>query len=55
MKGPGSIVNASSISSLAGNPYSTAYSSSKWAVIELSKGAAGEAGPKGIRVNAIAP
>lgn len=55
MKGPGSIVNASSISGLAGNPYSTAYSSSKWAVIGLSKGAAGEAGSKGIRVNAIAP
>lgn len=55
MKGPGSIVNASSISGQAGNPFGTAYSSSKWAVIGLSKGAAGEVGGRGIRVNAIAP
>lgn len=55
MKGPGSIVNAASISGQAGNPFGTAYSSSKWAVIGLSKGAAGEVGSRGIRVNAVAP
>lgn len=55
MKGPGSIVNASSISGQAGNPFAVAYSASKWAVIGISKGAAGEVGDRGIRVNAIAP
>jgi 3-oxoacyl-[acyl-carrier protein] reductase len=55
IRGPGSIINSSSISGQAGNPFGTAYSASKWAVIGLSKGAAGEVGDRGIRVNAIAP
>ncbi|KAL4801526.1 dehydrogenase [Aspergillus unguis] len=55
MKGPGAIVNAASISGQAGNPFAVPYSVSKWGVIGLTKGAAGEVGSKGIRINAVAP
>ncbi|KAK6384746.1 hypothetical protein LTS17_002309 [Exophiala oligosperma] len=55
MKGPGSIVNAASISGQMGNAYASAYATSKWAVIGLTKSAAQEVGPRGIRVNAVAP
>lgn len=55
MKGPGSIINAASISGQMGNAHSAAYSTSKWAVIGLTKSAAQEVGHRGIRVNAVAP
>jgi NAD(P)-dependent dehydrogenase (short-subunit alcohol dehydrogenase family) len=55
MKGSGAIVNAASISGQMANPFATAYSVSKWGVIGLTKGAAGEFGSRGIRVNAVAP
>jgi 3-oxoacyl-[acyl-carrier protein] reductase len=55
MKGPGAIVNAASISGQMANPFATAYSVSKWGVIGLTKGAAGEVGSRGIRVNSVAP
>ncbi len=51
----GSIINLSSIVGITGNPGQLVYSASKGAVISLTKTAAKELGPMGIRVNAIAP
>lgn len=51
----GSIVNISSIVGVTGNEGQIAYSASKGAVISLTKTAAKELAPLGIRVNAIAP
>lgn len=51
----GSIINISSIVGTNGNPGQIAYSASKGAVISLTKTAAKELAPQGIRVNAIAP
>lgn len=51
----GSIVNISSIVGLEGNPGQLVYSASKGAVAALTKTAAKELAPKGIRVNAVAP
>ena len=48
--GGGSIVNISSTAGLQGQPYLGAYVASKWAVRGLSKTAAIDLGPKGIRV-----
>ncbi|KAK5062757.1 hypothetical protein LTR84_004832 [Exophiala bonariae] len=50
-----SIVNASSIGARIGSPGNAAYSASKAAVSALSKSVAREMGPKGVRINAIAP
>jgi 3-oxoacyl-[acyl-carrier protein] reductase len=55
MKAGGSIVNAASICGQYGAEYAGPYCASKWAVIGLTKVAAREAGPRLIRVNAIAP
>ncbi len=53
--GPGSsIVNTVSVAGLAGH-VAAAYTSSKWALRGLTKAAALEFGPQGIRVNAIFP
>ncbi|MFD3653265.1 SDR family NAD(P)-dependent oxidoreductase [Streptomyces sp. NPDC058620] len=53
--GPGSsIVNVGSSAALTGH-YPVAYTSSKWALRGLSKAAATELGPRGIRVNTIHP
>ena len=51
----GSIINLSSVVGLTGNPGQLVYSATKGAIIALTKTAAKELGPKGIRVNAIAP
>lgn len=51
----GSIIFTSSISGIDGNVGQLAYSSSKAALIAAMKTMSKELGPKGIRVNAIAP
>lgn len=51
----GSIINFSSVVGITGNPGQLVYSATKGAVIAMTKTAAKELGPKGIRVNAIAP
>ncbi len=51
----GSIVNLASIAGLFGGANISAYSASKAAVIALTRAFAKELGPRGIRVNAIAP
>lgn len=54
-RGGGSIVNISSQAGLAGLPSHGAYGSSKWGLRGLTKTAALELGPKGIRVNSVHP
>jgi NAD(P)-dependent dehydrogenase (short-subunit alcohol dehydrogenase family) len=54
-QGRGAIVNCSSIGGLIGGPGRAAYHASKHAVIGLTKSAAREFGPHGIRVNALLP
>ena len=54
-RGGGSIVNISSTAGLAGLPYHTAYGASKWALRGMSRTAAVELGPDGIRVNTVHP
>jgi NAD(P)-dependent dehydrogenase (short-subunit alcohol dehydrogenase family) len=55
MTGGGSIVNVSSIGGLRGSSGMGAYQASKHAVIGLTRTAAHDFGPLGIRVNVIAP
>jgi NAD(P)-dependent dehydrogenase (short-subunit alcohol dehydrogenase family) len=50
-----SIMNVSSVAGVVGRPGIAAYSSSKHGIIGLSRTAAKEVGPRGIRVNALAP
>ena len=54
-RGGGSIVNVSSLAGLQGLPGHGAYGASKWGVRGLTKTAAVELGPSGIRVNAVHP
>jgi NAD(P)-dependent dehydrogenase (short-subunit alcohol dehydrogenase family) len=54
-RGGGSIVNTSSGAGLRGLSYQSAYSTSKHAIIGLSKTAAVEYAKKGIRVNVLCP
>lgn len=53
--GRGSIVNFSSTSYMFNHPGMPSYTAAKAGIVGLTKGLAGEHGPSGIRVNAIAP
>jgi 3alpha(or 20beta)-hydroxysteroid dehydrogenase len=53
--GGGSIVNVSSFAGARGLPGHTAYGAAKWALRGISRTAAVELGPHGIRVNAVLP
>jgi 3-oxoacyl-[acyl-carrier protein] reductase len=54
-QGSGSIINASSIVGLYGNFGQSNYAATKGGVIAMTQTWAIEMGPKGVRVNAIAP
>ena len=54
-QGSGVILNTSSMVSICGQPSGFAYPASKFAVNGLTVSLARELGPKGIRVNAVAP
>ncbi|MCV0395183.1 MAG: SDR family oxidoreductase [Rhizobiaceae bacterium] len=53
--GKGAIVNFSSTAYMINNPGMPAYTAAKAGIVGLTKGLAGDLGPFGIRVNAIAP
>jgi 3alpha(or 20beta)-hydroxysteroid dehydrogenase len=54
-RGGGAIVNISSVAGMVGNPYSIGYAASKWAVRGMTKSAAVDLAPDGIRVNSVHP
>jgi len=54
-QGSGSIVLFSSIRSLVVEPGQAVYAATKAAIVQLVRTAAAEFGPKGVRVNAVAP
>lgn len=54
-QGSGSIVNLASIVGVEGNVGQLVYSASKGAVVAMTKTAAKELAPMGVRVNAVAP
>lgn len=53
--GGGSIVNISSTAGLRGSPGAFAYSATKWALRGMTKSAAVDLAPRGIRVNSVHP
>jgi 3alpha(or 20beta)-hydroxysteroid dehydrogenase len=54
-RGGGSIINVSSVDGMKGSNAVSAYSASKWGMRGLTKVAAMELGPRGVRVNSIHP
>jgi NAD(P)-dependent dehydrogenase (short-subunit alcohol dehydrogenase family) len=54
-RGSGSIINVASIAGISPGPLQVVYSMTKAAVINMTQGFAKELGPRGVRVNAIAP
>jgi NAD(P)-dependent dehydrogenase (short-subunit alcohol dehydrogenase family) len=55
MPNGGAIVNMASVAALRGGANISAYAASKAAIVALTRAHANELGPRGIRVNAIAP
>lgn len=53
--GGGSIVNISSVAGLRGSPGAIAYSATKWALRGMTKAAAIDLAPRGIRANSVHP
>jgi NAD(P)-dependent dehydrogenase (short-subunit alcohol dehydrogenase family) len=54
-QGSGAIVNVSSLAGTIGLPKQAIYSLTKGAVLNFTRAVAGEAGPKGVRANAVCP
>jgi NAD(P)-dependent dehydrogenase (short-subunit alcohol dehydrogenase family) len=54
-RGRGNLIFVGSVSGVAGDPHSAAYSATKAGIAMLARTFATTLGPKGIRVNAIAP
>ncbi len=54
-RGHGSIVNVGSLASILGLPKQAAYSTTKAAVLNMTRTIAAEAGPYGVRANAVCP
>jgi NAD(P)-dependent dehydrogenase (short-subunit alcohol dehydrogenase family) len=54
-QGDGAVVNTASMAGMLGLAETSVYNATKAAVISLTKTAAAEAGPRGVRVNAICP
>ncbi|MFB6169673.1 MAG: SDR family NAD(P)-dependent oxidoreductase [Haloarculaceae archaeon] len=54
-QGSGSIVNVGSLASILGLPRQGVYSLTKAAVLNLTRAIAAEAGPAGVRANAVCP
>lgn len=54
-QGGGSIINIASVSGQRGQPSNSAYSTSKGAILNMTRSLAVDYGPKGIRVNSVSP